>query len=90
MLSSATTSNSNTMRSKIRKVVIFKEYRYTVRRKGTSGTKVSILGPVGPLGSVGPGRRENLNLLNWPSLLITLTEGFELKDPLYSVVTDLE
>ena len=34
------------------------EYRYTVRRKSSPGLEVSILGPVGPVGSLGPGRRK--------------------------------
>ena len=29
-----------------------------LRRKGTPGRKVSILGPLGPQGTLGPGRRE--------------------------------
>ena len=41
--------------SSIRKT---KEYRYTVRRKSSPGLKVSILGPVGPVGSLGPGGRK--------------------------------
>ena len=35
-----------------------KEYRYTVRWKNSPVLKVSILGPVGPVGSLGPGRRK--------------------------------
>ena len=31
---------------------------YIGRRKGSPGKKVSILGPLGPPGTLGPGRRE--------------------------------
>ena len=35
-----------------------KTKEYIGRRKSSPGKKVSILGPLGPVGSLGPGRRE--------------------------------